>query len=276
MVKVSKTFPLNFLIAGTMKSGTSSLSYILDKHPDISLPDRELHYFDRNFEKGQNWYRSELLKKGEQFRFFGEKTPDYALEDSFADEIQNLNPNVKLVWIFRNPAKRAFSHYLHNVRSGRENKPFWEALDLGTSRKDKIYDYRGGSNYPEMIRRYAKRFPVENMYYLTFEDFVASPEQEVQKVLAFLGAKPVQDFEYASHRHKTLMPRYPGLLYFTRQYIGYESRIWNRVYRFANAPSRVTEPPKIPTETYTQLQHEFENQVEDLKKLTSLDLSVWT
>ncbi len=276
MAKTPHTFPLDFLIAGTMKSGTSSLSYVLDQHPEISLPDRELHYFDRNFEKGRDWYRSELLKKGEDFRLFGEKTPDYALKDVYADEIKKINPDVKLVWIFRNPAKRAFSHYLHNVRSGRENKSFREALKLESSRKDTIYGYRRGSNYPEMIRRFAKRIPLENMCFLTFEEYVAYPEREVRKVLALLGAEPVPNFEYASHRHKTLMPKHTGLLYFTRQYIGYESRIWNRVYRFANNPNRLVEPPKMPAEDYKFLRQEFDNQIKDLEKLTGINLSIWT
>lgn len=36
----------DFIIGGAMKSGTSSLHQILDSHPDIFIPDRELHFFN--------------------------------------------------------------------------------------------------------------------------------------------------------------------------------------------------------------------------------------
>lgn len=275
MSNTSHPFPLDFLIAGTMKSGTSTLSYVLDQHPHISLPDRELHFFDRNFDKGTEWYRDQLLKKGENFRLYGEKTPDYALKDAYADEIKKLNPEVKLVWLFRNPAKRAFSHYLHNVRSGRENKSFGEALRLEEERGETIFGYRAGSDYPAMIRRFADRFPIDQMFFATFESYVASPEPVVRNILQFLGVEPVPNFQYASHRHKTLMPKHTQLLHFTRNYIGYETRIWNRVYRFANHPSRLVPPPKMPADAYTQLRTEFDNQIKDLQKITGLDLSTW-
>ncbi len=34
----------DFIICGTMKSGTSTLHYILNQHPHVYIPDGELHF----------------------------------------------------------------------------------------------------------------------------------------------------------------------------------------------------------------------------------------
>src|SRR5947209_12430786 len=45
--KPRKVERLDFILAGTQKSGTTALHYFLSKHPDIALPDKqELHFFD--------------------------------------------------------------------------------------------------------------------------------------------------------------------------------------------------------------------------------------
>ena len=36
----------NFIICGAMKSGTSTVHQILNQHPRISIPDKEIHFFD--------------------------------------------------------------------------------------------------------------------------------------------------------------------------------------------------------------------------------------
>jgi hypothetical protein len=53
----------DFLIVGTMKSGTSSLADYLRNNRHLHLPRRELHYFnkDKNYNKGPSWYSQDEL-----------------------------------------------------------------------------------------------------------------------------------------------------------------------------------------------------------------------
>jgi hypothetical protein len=54
----------NFLIIGAQKAGTSSLFYYLSQHPDIDLPsEKELHFFDIQYENGIEWYSTLFPKK---------------------------------------------------------------------------------------------------------------------------------------------------------------------------------------------------------------------
>jgi len=45
------------IIIGVKKGGTRALLEFLKIHPDIRAPGPEIHYFDRYYEKGLDWYR---------------------------------------------------------------------------------------------------------------------------------------------------------------------------------------------------------------------------
>ena len=49
----------DFIIIGSMKSGTTSLYHDICEHPCVSpAAYDEIGFFDRNYELGVNWYRS--------------------------------------------------------------------------------------------------------------------------------------------------------------------------------------------------------------------------
>ena len=37
----------NFVVIGAMRSGTTSLYKYLQEHPDVFMPRKEIHFFDR-------------------------------------------------------------------------------------------------------------------------------------------------------------------------------------------------------------------------------------
>jgi len=112
----------NFLIVGAAKSGTSTLIGYLRRHPQIFMANSEIHFFDldENFNRGLGWYSNFFAKaKGEIA--IGEKTPGYTYH-SFAPQaslrIHQHFPEMKLIWIFRDPVERVYSH-LWMVMRGR-------------------------------------------------------------------------------------------------------------------------------------------------------------
>ena len=50
----------NFLVIGAMRCGTTLLDQLLRKNSDIYLPQKrkEVHFFDRYYERGIEWYES--------------------------------------------------------------------------------------------------------------------------------------------------------------------------------------------------------------------------
>ena len=65
---------LDFLVIGTMKSGTTTLADQLRSHNGIYIPERkELEYFsrDNNFAKGAGWYEEQFSGAGLYDSFSG-------------------------------------------------------------------------------------------------------------------------------------------------------------------------------------------------------------
>ncbi|CAJ0575112.1 unnamed protein product, partial [Mesorhabditis spiculigera] len=49
------------IIIGVKKAGTRALLEFLRLNPKIHAPGPEVHFFDKNYDKGLEWYRSVLL-----------------------------------------------------------------------------------------------------------------------------------------------------------------------------------------------------------------------
>ena len=81
----SRVLP-DFIIVGTVRSGTTSLYYNICEHPSV-LPAAydEIGFFDSNYNLGIEWYRSmfpkqkemEEVRKSTDFSITGEDTPFY-------------------------------------------------------------------------------------------------------------------------------------------------------------------------------------------------------
>tara|TARA_B100000886_G_scaffold181021_1_gene124144 strand:- start:5394 stop:5780 length:387 start_codon:yes stop_codon:yes gene_type:complete len=114
LYKTIKRPIIDFIIIGAQKSGTTSIYNNLIDHPKISLQSElnpelsEIHFFDKNWKKGINWYKSKLNYDKE---IVGEKTPSLLYLSHTFPLIQQVNPHVKLIVILRNPIDRAFSNY---------------------------------------------------------------------------------------------------------------------------------------------------------------------
>jgi len=46
------------IIVGVKKGGTRALLEFLKEHPDVRAPSQEVHFFDRHYDLGLDWYRS--------------------------------------------------------------------------------------------------------------------------------------------------------------------------------------------------------------------------
>jgi len=45
------------IIVGVKKGGTRALLEFLKEHPDVRAPSHEVHFFDRHYDRGLDWYR---------------------------------------------------------------------------------------------------------------------------------------------------------------------------------------------------------------------------
>ena len=213
-----KSFP-DFLIAGAMKAGTSSLFYYLCQHPAIAGSRvKEVHYFSNmdNYSKGPDWYRSHFCTLAYKRRkenelghriLTGEASPSHA-NPYTPRRIQDLIPEVKIIFILRDPVERAYSHYRHHLRVGRIPKTltFESAIerefeyyhqDLELLRKaqadpdfqlpdTKRSFYLLGGYYALYLKHWMKFFPHDQFLILRSEELSDKPEIQLKQVYRFL------------------------------------------------------------------------------------------
>src|SRR5581483_1042107 len=120
----------DFLVIGTVKSGTTTLHGWLSGHPFVEPAVRkEVHFFDYAYFRGVDWYRSHFPSECARDAFVrehgrpfvtGEASPSYISHEWAPSRIARVVPEAKLVVALRNPVDRAYSHYQMSRREGEE------------------------------------------------------------------------------------------------------------------------------------------------------------
>jgi len=198
----SRVLP-DFIIVGTVRSGTTSLYYNICEHPSV-LPAAydEIGFFDSNYNLGIEWYRSmfpkqkemEEIRKSTDFSITGEDTPFYFWKKEAIDRIFQCVPNVKIISIFRNPVDRAYSNYNLGVRANTEKSTFEDAIDEeikfleNNSFRDSIdrkRSYITKGIYEKQMKSWFDVFPREQIHILSTEEMEQKPQETLLKFLNF-------------------------------------------------------------------------------------------
>lgn len=174
-----------FLIIGAAKSGTTTLFKYLSKHPQVFVPkNKEPNFFgmDENYNKGMEYYAS-LFAEAQPGQICGEASTDYAKWPKFpeaAARIADRLPQVKLIYIMRNPIDRAYSYYTQVNRF----RPVKESFEDYICRTTEALD---ASHYILQIQHYLKFFSRESLLFLLLEDLTQKPDATVKQVCQFIG-----------------------------------------------------------------------------------------
>ncbi|MDX1394802.1 MAG: sulfotransferase domain-containing protein, partial [Gemmatimonadota bacterium] len=115
----------NLLVIGAMNAGTTSLYHYLRLHPEIHMSTpKELTFFadEWNWPRGLDWYASHF---DPSFAVNGEASPLYTTYPEcpeIAERIGRNLPDVKLLYLVRDPIARMISQYVTWTSSSRENR----------------------------------------------------------------------------------------------------------------------------------------------------------
>jgi hypothetical protein len=266
----------NFIIVGAMKCGTSTLRDLLTARHDVFLPRGEVHFFsdEEKYARGMQWYAS-LFATANGAVAIGEKTPTYSFNPECADRIHRHLPAVKLVWLFRNPVSRTYSHYWHSVKNGSERLSFRAAIETEEQRvlKDRWRGYQLRSMYYQQVENYLRLFPKEQMHFLLLEHLLAEPLQETNALLRFLGVDPLQAAPALPRSNQTFIPHSRTTQWAIRRV--FQQR--TPPYQLLSRLNRRRHPgyPSIDVEMRAQLRERFQEPNRKLAGMTGLDLSSW-
>ncbi|WP_259080726.1 sulfotransferase family protein [Salinibacter ruber] len=234
----------DFIIGGAMKSATSSLHHLLSNHEQVYLPDGETHFFcmddpvqhsgfffparapsqrapdyDRHGETNLDWYR-QIFEPAHPDQCVGDYSSTYLPAPDAPLRIKRLLPDVKLLFMLRNPVDRTYSHYWHRVKTGRAVHGFEYELQHGPS------TLLLRSFYKPQLERYVDFFPEDQVKVILFERFVDHTQAVVDEVCSFLGLETAVDVAGVdAHQNRSPVPRWPGLqLLFNYCTTGVETR----------------------------------------------------
>lgn len=178
---------VDFMMIGAQKCGTTSLASQLARHPEICFCKiKEPGYFHEteNWQEGLEDYHS--LYSPEPGQICGEASTMYTFLPEYWDTPARLhayNPNLKLIYIMRQPVERVISNYTHNlVRSLVKTTPDIAVFESPS--------YINRSRYAVQIRPYIQLFGRDNVLLLLFDEYVNDQAGTLTEVAQFLGVEP--------------------------------------------------------------------------------------
>lgn len=206
-----------------MKAATNTLRVLLSRHPGVSIPEREIGFFDIDemenhpdfffFQNGEwsrpaweenldeliEWYRG-FFGSGDDDQILGEVSTTYLASRFAPERMAEIIPGVKLIFLLRDPVDRAYSHYWHNVSAGRATRTFEETL-----RTSPGAILRRSTYYP-FLERYYDVFPDDQIHCIIFEEFISDMNDTLHDLRQFLGLDTDVTVDEKPHRHKTRAP----------------------------------------------------------------------
>ena len=207
------------IIIGSKKCGTRALLKFIGAHPNVSAAGAEIHYFDRFYHMGDEWYRQQMPFSNEN-QITIEKTPKYLIDKQAPERVYQMNPKTKLIVVLRNPVVRAVSEYVQSqwkkkrsVKTFSNQNPMTDSLNF----EQMLYDKRTNSSsktikkswaivrnglYFDYIKNWLEYFPLEQFLFINGEQLIREPSVEIDKLQSFLNLRPVIRKEHFVHNRR--------------------------------------------------------------------------
>lgn len=145
---------------------------------------KELDFFSLHWERGLDWYRTRFALHP-AVRAVGDVSPSYAkahLHPRTAERIAATLPEVKVVYLLRDPIERLRSEYLDERAAGVEHRPIEEALRDAPR-------YLGTSRYAFQLDHLCAHIARDRMLIVLSEDLRHRRAATLQRIHDFIGVE---------------------------------------------------------------------------------------
>lgn len=266
----------DFIIIGATKSATTWLQRCLQQHPRIFMPDPELHYFSRVYDRGEAWYQ-EQFAVARPDQLIGEKSNSYFDEPPAETRLKAHAPNARLIAQLRNPIERAYSDYCMLLRRGEVGRDIDRYLDTDSPMKKRLLD---SGLYCEHMSRYLDLFPREQLLVTLYNDMIDRPAELLGQVSAHIGlAKPLAP---ALGMGRKVKDKNEPMLPLGIRRLARPLKQWVEPFRqqrwFINVRSLLVKPVDYPPLTPAlrlKLSDYFRSDIEALATLLDTNLDHW-
>ena len=306
-MKLMKKSNPNLFVPGAGKSGTSALHELLNFHPDICMSSiKEPHFWTRlNFEQysAEDFEKYQALFNCEKDVIYtGESSTGYMQFPNFIERIKShYNESPKFIFILRNPIDRCYSHYWWLKGLGSEKLDFRSALmfdfDVEPTHETKLPEanyksYFQYGLYGKWLKRFYDDFDESDIKIITSEALKNDPLKTMNSCFSFLNLKPLTEINEVIS-NKTLILKYPYIYKYSKLIAFNQLRIpqfvkditpnqlkllirkhlIKTVLKYTKSDKSY---PVISSEDRVFVRNLYEEDMLDLKKLTSLDFNDWS
>ncbi len=267
------------MIIGAAKCGTTSVANGLSNHPDVCFcKEKEPEFFSTHTNWAEKINEYHALYKPTKGQKLGEGSTNYTMHPEFPnthEKLHEYNPNLKLIYIMRDPIKRMESHFAHNYVRGRIKRTMEEEVLSNPS-------FVSRSSYYMQISPYIAQFGKENVLLLVFEEYVKNPKDVFVQLANFIGVdadyyKQQEDFSQKNQtaNRKILADGGKGKVFKSlkkiRRYIP-EHIVNIGLKLFGNS---IEKNPEFPLALKKELYKKIESDMEKTEALLGKKLSMW-
>lgn len=193
----------DFIVAGAPRCATTWVYRALDRHPDVAMakpvvPEPKFFLVDELYDQGLERY-AQWFAEARPDQLCGEKSTNYLEGASVAERIRACLPDVRLVFVLRDPVERAYSNYLWSRHNGMETESFERALDLEEEREASLeprlryarpHALFSRGLYARHLGRFYERFDRGRILCVFQEDLDRDPQAFLLTLHGFLGLDP--------------------------------------------------------------------------------------
>lgn len=268
----------NCLFIGGSRVGSKWCHRIFQQYPTVFVPDiPDPFFFDRDevYQKGIDWYFGLFKSAPDDKAVLIEFSHDYCYSKIAAKRIKEHLPDVKMILCIRNPIDRAYSHYNFLRMTGKTTLEFKDCLNENPV----LIDH---SRYAEGLSAYYALFPREQIKIFLYDELGRNPIRYVQDICDFLGIPFIEDIDYqtrfnvSSEGKSIWIARLTGFIADTLRKIGMVNLL-GKLKQQKCLFDLFYQPVKkdIPLDVKKHLLNIFEDDIAELERLTSIDLSHW-
>lgn len=276
----------NFFIIGAPKCGTTSMYRYLSAHPSVYMPAlKEPHYFatdlpNRRYVKTEGDYLALFSGATDEHLAVGEASVWYLYSREAPSKIRQFYAEARLIVFFRNPVD--FVQSLHDqfaYDQGRD-PDFSEAWRKNS---DRLLEF---GSFGAQFQRLLTVFPREQILVVLFDDLLADPRVEYERVLRHLGISDDGRTVFPAHNARKLH-RSGWLADFIMHTPDPLARAWRGLKkatgvrhvgvldRLSRLNTKVAPRPRIDSRLRTETRRAFTQDIELLASLIQRDLSHW-
>ena len=263
---------LDFLIIGATKAATTWLQCCLQQQPSVFMPDPELHYFSREYDRGAAWYNG-FFADVEKGTLKGEKSNSYFDQPEAMSRIRKHMPGTKLILQLRNPIERAYSDYCMLYRRGEVASKIERYFRSGDSFSDRFLESGRYAHHLDHIDRF---FPKEQLLILIYDDVLNQPIEHLDRVRNFLSLKTLTPIK-TKVKDKTdaivPIPIRKALKGLKPVVAPYRGQAW-----FEKTRALIAREPRYPALTpdlHAHLRDYYSQDIEALARRLNRDLTPW-